>query len=284
MISEKEFKSPLKFPGSGYEMVTCHYPLRLDVYSGCAHDCVYCYAGLMLRARGMWNPQAIRVADVNEIEKAFENAFSGKGWSPISQALRHKLPVRLGGLTDCFQKCELEAGTALKLLKLLNKYDYPFMIVTKSDVVAQKEYLKEIAKGKGYVQITIISLDSEALKKIEPGAPEVSARIDTIRKLSSKGVFVAARLSPVIPILSTDHLNEYVKTMAKAGARHILAEFFRGKITMIQRIEDLTGISFMDVMEKKGTYRRVNVEYKNRFYTKLKSMCDKMSRTMVYPH
>jgi hypothetical protein len=34
MISDKEFKSPLKFPGSGYEMVTCHYPLRLDVYSG----------------------------------------------------------------------------------------------------------------------------------------------------------------------------------------------------------------------------------------------------------
>ena len=275
MISKKEFKSPLKFPGSGYELVTCHYPLRLDTYSGCAHDCVYCYAGFLLRARGMWDPESIKMANIKTIEDAFQNAFKSLRQSPISNAIRHKLPVRIGGLTDCFQKCEIETGTSLKLLKLLNKHDYPFMIVTKSDVVARKEYLAEIAKGKAYVQVTLITLDEKVLRKIEPGAPKASARIKAIKKLSDKGVFVCARFSPVIPSLSTDHVEEYVDTMARAGVRHILAEFFRGTKAMIHQIEELTGTSFMDVMEKKGAYYRVNINYKNKFYAKLKHLCTK---------
>jgi len=273
MISDKEYKSPLKFPGSGYEMVTCHYPLRLDVYSGCSHDCAYCYAKGILTARGMWNPELIKMADINKIKSAFERAFKGKGSTSISEAIRHKLPVRLGGLTDCFQHDELETGTALKLLKMLNSYDYPYMIVTKSDIVSRAKYLKEISNGKAYVQVTVISLNNKATRKIEPGAPSVSARLKTIEKMANKGIFVCGRLSPVIPKLSTDHIEEYVERMAEAGAKHILAEFFRGGKRVIKKIEDRTGISFIDVMVKNKAYYRTNIEYKNAFYKKLLGLC-----------
>ena len=205
---------------------------------------------IWLRARGMWNPEQIKVADIKRVEKAFENAFSGKGWSPISNALRHKLPVRIGGLTDCFQIAEKETGTTLKLLKLLNRYDYPFMIVTKGEMVAEPEYLEEIAKGKSYVQVTIISTDDKTLNKIEPGAPPVDKRFEAIGKLSKAGVFVCGRLSPVIPVLSTKNIEEYAGRMVAVGAKHILAEFFRGTRKMIETIEQMAGISFMDVMVK----------------------------------
>ncbi len=273
MISEKEYKSPLSFPGTGYEMVTCHYPLRLDTYSGCVHDCVYCYAKSILSARKLWSPEFIKMANINKIEKKFEYAFMKNGRGAISEALRHKLPLRLGGLTDCFQEDEVENGMSLKLLSLLNKYDYPYMIVTKSDIVAREEYLKHLCNGKAYVQVTVVSLNNGKVQKIEPGAPNVHSRINAIKKLSNNNVFVCARLSPVIPKLSTNGIKRYVDRMAQAGIKHILVEFFRGSRKRIEELESLLEISFMDLMEKKGAYYRVNSDYKMSFYEKVRSLC-----------
>ena len=221
----------------------------------------------------MWHPDAIRVADVEKIERAFEIAFSGKGWGPISEALRHKLPVRLGGLTDLFQKSEEETRTTLKLIRLLNRYDYPYLIVTKSDLLARPEYLEELVKGKAYVQVTVISLDEERVAKIEPGAPRITARIKAIRRLADAGLFICGRMSPAIPILSTGAPEAYVDRMAEAGARHILVEFFRGNKTMIRAVETLAGIQFMDLMEPKGSYCRANIDFKNAFYERMHDLC-----------
>jgi DNA repair photolyase len=275
MLSNKEFKSPLKLPSSGYELVTCHYPLRLDVYSGCEHDCVYCYAKKILTSRGLWHPEAIRVADIKKIEYEFEKAFSGRGKSPISEALRHKLPVRLGGMTDCFMPYEEEAGATLKLLKVLNKYDYPYLIVTKGVILSKKPYIELIAAGKACVQVTIISLDWSRVKRIEPHAPSIRRRLTSMKKLANRGIWVCGRLSPVVPELSTRNIERYVKTMADIGVRHIQAEFFRGNRPMIKTVENLARIEFMDIMVPHGTYYRASISYKNEFYTKMSDLCRK---------
>lgn len=274
MLSEKEFKSPLKFPDGGHEMVTCHYPLRLDTYLNCFHDCAYCVMTPLLQRQGRWNPNSINMADFEKIEHKFERALNGRGRGPIAEALHHKLPVRLGGLTDCFQAAELQTGTTLKVLKLLNKHDYPFMIVTKSDMVAREEYLEEITKGKAYIQVSIISLEEEVLRRLEPGAPPVSRRIEAIKTLADKGVAVCARLSPIIPGLSTDRIEEYIYTVAKAGAKHILAEFLKATKPMIRKVEELAGISLMGFMKKKEHYRYMNIGYKDQFFAKVRSLCD----------
>ena len=90
----KEFKSFYKTV-KGNEGNKCNYPTRLDTYGcGCSHDCNYCYAKSLLEFRGLWNPKEPSVADFKKIRKQ------------IAKLKGTTTPIRLGGMTDCFQPIE----------------------------------------------------------------------------------------------------------------------------------------------------------------------------------
>ena len=94
----KEYKSFYKTVG-GNEGGKCHYPTRLDTYGcGCAHDCTYCYAKSLLNFRGLWDPKDPAVADIDKIRRK------------ISRLPADTPPIRLGGMTDCFQPAERESS------------------------------------------------------------------------------------------------------------------------------------------------------------------------------
>lgn len=125
-MSSKEFKSFFKTVG-GNEGSKCKYPTRLDTYGcGCQHDCKYCYAKSLLEFRGLWNPQNPSVADIKKIERAVSKLPKGT-------------TLRLGGMTDCFQPCELEHRTTLETIKILNKISIPIKTVCE-DVSSHYEY------------------------------------------------------------------------------------------------------------------------------------------------
>ena len=105
----KEFKSFFKTVKGG-EGNKCYYPTRLDTYGcGCYHDCKYCYAKSLLEFRGLWDNENPSVADINKIERVIKRLPKGS-------------IVRLGGMTDCFQPCELKYRVTYETIKLLNKY------------------------------------------------------------------------------------------------------------------------------------------------------------------
>lgn len=102
-----ELKSFYKTVG-GNEGNKCNYPTRLDTYGcGCMHDCKYCYAKSLLDFRGLWNPTEPSVVDIEKIKKK------------IKKIAGTKTPVRLEGMTECFQpiekKNEIEAKLGVSL-------------------------------------------------------------------------------------------------------------------------------------------------------------------------
>ena len=124
----KEFNSIGKDVG-GNEGDKCQYSMRLDTYGcGCQHDCSYCYAKSLLSFRNLWNAENPSVADIDKIRKAIRK-------------IRPGTIVRLGGMTDCFQPCELIHRNTYKAIKALNKRRAGYLIVTKSHLVARDEYL-----------------------------------------------------------------------------------------------------------------------------------------------
>lgn len=180
----EEFKSFYKTV-SGNEGNKCHYPTRLDTYGcGCQHDCSYCYAKSLLSFRKLWNVKEPKVANISKIEK-------------VISKLKKGTIVRLGGMTDCFQLCELKNRTTYETIKLLNKYGVGYLIVTKSDIVSNDEYLNIMDKKLAHIQITITTLDDKLSLKYEK-ASIPSKRINAIKKLQEQGFDVAIRLSPII--------------------------------------------------------------------------------------
>lgn len=205
-----EFKSFYKTVGGG-EGQKCHYPTRLDTYGcGCQHDCSYCYAKSLLDFRNLWNSTNPSIADIEKIKRT------------IKKKIQPGDIVRLGGMTDCFQPLEKTVKNTYHTIEALNERRAGYLIVTKSDLIADDEYIKIMDKDLAHIQVTVTTLDDEfyLAKKYEK-ASLPSERIKAILKLQDAGFDVQIRLSPLIEeYMDFDKLNSL-------GIDKAIVEFLR---------------------------------------------------------
>lgn len=203
-----EFKSFMKTVG-GNEGDKCNYPTRLDTYGrGCSHNCKYCYAKSLLDFRKMWNPDDPAVADINKIRRK------------ISKLPKDTPAIRLGGMTDCFQPIENKYGVTYETIKALNENNLPYLIVTKSALVADDKYIDVLDKDLAHIQITVTTTDDDFSRTYE-NASVPSERISAIEKLQELGFDVQLRLSPYIKEFVDFNILNNVK------CDKILVEFLR---------------------------------------------------------
>ncbi len=194
-----------------YQTITCKsalnkinsflpYHYDLNIYRGCEHHCVYCFAKYShryLEDNQFFNHIYIKENIVEELEKK----LSSKSWK--------RDVINLGGITDSYQPIEKEMKLMPEILKLLIKYKTPAIISTKSSLILRDiDLLKELSKVAG-VQIacTITTLDQNLASIIEPNASSVKKRIQTIQKLGEEGLTVGWHLMPIIPYITATRNN-----------------------------------------------------------------------------
>lgn len=230
-----EYKSFLKTVGGG-EGQKCHYPTRLDVYGcGCEHNCAYCYARSLLDFRGLWGKP--RTADIEAVRRAVRRLKTGS-------------IVRMGGMTDCFAPIERRKGLALATIEELNNRGIGYLIVTKSDLVA--DYIPVMDKRLAHIQISVTSTDDEVSRKIEPGAPLPERRIEAVERLFKAGFDVQLRLSPYIPEnVSTGRINA-------VECDKMLVEFLR----VNSAIQKLFPVDLSVYSHRQGNYHHLPLERK----------------------
>ena len=261
------FKSFYKRVG-GNEGSKCHYPARLDTYGcGCQHDCSYCYAKSLLSFRNLWDANHPKVADIEQIRKK------------IAKLPKDEI-VRLGGMTDCFMPLEKTEKVTRETIKALNEAGIGYLIVTKSAMVADDEYMQILDKDLAHIQITVTTLNDELYKKIRyEKASLPSERIRAIEKLQSAGFDVQLRLSPFIPyFVDLDQL-------ARIKCDKILVEFLR----INPWIEKWFGkyINSEEYTVKEGGYRHLPLEKKIDLIQKIRgfkelTVCEDESRAYEY--
>ena len=241
----KEFKSFFKQVG-GNEGNKCNYNTRLDTYGcGCSHDCGYCYAKSLLDFRGLWNPEEPAVADIEKIKKKIAK-------------LDKSIVIRLGGMTDCFQPCEKTYRVTYNTLRALNEARIEYLIVTKSAIIAEDDYIEVLDKDLAHIQITVTTTDDELAKTYEKASPP-SERIKAIEKLQELGYDVQLRLSPFIPqYIDFDKLNA-------VRCDKILVEFLRVN-TWIKKWFD---IDYSDYIVKQSGYNHLTLEKKKDYIKKI---------------
>jgi DNA repair photolyase len=161
----------------------CRYTKRIDTYGrGCQHNCSYCYAKSLLTFRGLWNSDSPAMADASKIKARI-------------RTIDRRDVVKLGGMTDCFQPIERERRNTLKTILMLNQFKISYLIVTKSDMVADSEYMDIYDPSLAHFQITITATDAAVSARYE-NAPAPDKRIKAIETLSRRGFDVSVRLSP----------------------------------------------------------------------------------------
>lgn len=250
---------------SGNEGKKCYYPIRLDTYGcGCQHDCSYCYAKSLLDFRGLWNAQKPVVANMKQVRNVIKKIPRGT-------------IVRLGGMTDCFQPIELKYRATYQTIKLLNKYGIGYLIVTKSHLVANDEYMEIYDKNLAHFQVTTTCLDDDLYMKLNyEKASLPSKRIEAIKKLQEKEFDVAIRLSPLIEeYIDFDKLNNL-------GIKKAIVEFLR----VNHWIKKWFDIDYKKFTLTENGYSHLELEEKKRILRKVKiptiSVCEDVSEHYEY--
>jgi len=260
----REFNSFYKTVGGG-EGKKCNYPTRLDTYGcGCQHDCSYCYAKSLLYFRKQWNAKEPAAANIEKIKKVIGTIEQGK-------------IVRLGGMTDCFQPLEKEVRNTYKTIQCLNEHKVGYLIVTKSALVAEDEYMDILDKDLAHIQITVTTLNDDFYTKRKyEKASLPSERIKAIMKLQDAGYDVAIRLSPLIEEwMNFDELNSL-------GINKAIVEFLRinSWISKWFRVDE-TKYSHYE-----GGYKHLPLGEKARIMERIKipevSVCEDVERHYLY--
>ncbi|HEY9280713.1 MAG TPA: PA0069 family radical SAM protein [Eoetvoesiella sp.] len=188
----------------------------INPYRGCEHGCIYCYA----------RPTHAYLNHSPGLD--FETKLYAKG--NAADLLRKELSnpsyvprlIALGANTDPYQPIERRLRITASILAVMEEFNHPVAITTKSASVTQDIDVLARMAGKNLVRVfmSVGSLDRTIARTLEPRASTPGARIDAIRTLSEAGIPTGVIVAPVIPAL-TDHDMEKILFNAKdAGAKN----------------------------------------------------------------
>jgi DNA repair photolyase len=187
----------------------------INPYQGCEHGCIYCYARPSHAYLGL-SPGL----DFETKLFAKENAAELLRKEFMDPGYRCEL-ISLGANTDPYQPAERRQRITRSILEVLWEFRHPVGIVTKGSLIERDLDLLEPMAAEGLVQVfvSIGTLDAEIARTLEPRAAAPYRRVETVRRLSARGVPVGVFVAPVIPFLNDKDMEAVLEAVAAAGAR-----------------------------------------------------------------
>ncbi len=181
----------------------------INVYTGCSHGCVYCYAaGYEPNQPGC--------------KKNFERMLL-RDLADLDTFDVPPAPVHLSNSTDAFQEpLETQAGHTGVVLENLFRHRHRFTtvtVLTKNPLLASLpnytellQKLKTLPAGHPRfesfeaaglpalrVEVSLAFWRDEMRDMFDPGAPPVESRLDGIRRLRDAGIPIVLRIDPLLP-------------------------------------------------------------------------------------
>jgi len=201
--SKKTYRKPLQRSGTNFGW-------QINTYEGCEHGCHYCYARkrpFNIIPYNKWINATPRLDTPNLLTKQLKG---------MRDATKDSIKdIFICSACDPYQPLESIFEITKDVIKLLIEYDLPFTILTKNAGV-----LRDIGLFKGYkkcrVGLTIITMDDNFRKVLEPDASPIQDRIDALEKLKSAGISTYCSVEPIMsdircdPIAIVDSLKDCV--------------------------------------------------------------------------
>ncbi|MBS0561798.1 MAG: PA0069 family radical SAM protein [Proteobacteria bacterium] len=206
----------------------------VNPYRGCEHGCIYCYArpthaylgfspGLDFETKLVFKP------DVAEL---LERELRKPGYVPRT--------MTLGSNTDPYQPVERTLKLTRSVLEVLDRFNHPVGIVTKSaGVLRDLDILSSMAKRRlARVYLSVTTLDDRLARTMEPRAASPQRRLQAIAELTRAGVPVGVMSAPMIPGLNDAEMERVLEAAARAGARYAGYVLLRLPHELRQMFED----------------------------------------------
>jgi DNA repair photolyase len=239
-IERKYSKSILRYFKFG-----SHIGLTINPYQGCHHRCGYCYATYK------WSPD-------------FYDKIYGKINSPEileSELNRWKnasiLPVMISSATDAYQYAEAKFGITKRCIQVLQQYQIPFYVFTKSSLIERDLDLFRNYNDNCFIVWSITTVDEKIKRIIEPGTPPTTRIFDTIRKFVDSGINCCVNIDPIIPFItdSQEHIRSIIDKCEEIGLRYISGSVLRLRHDIWTRIKEI--LELFGILDVIMEYERI---------------------------
>jgi DNA repair photolyase len=164
------------------------YPYVINPYTGCQHNCSYCYAHFMKRFTGHHEPWGqfvdVKVNAPDLLRLEITRKKRGRVW--------------VSGVCDPYQPLERKYKLTRQCLEILAEHAWPVTVQTRSPLVLRD--MDILQKGKDFeVGLSITTADDEIRKLFEPNAPPINERVRALDELHQAGIRTFVMIAPILP-------------------------------------------------------------------------------------
>jgi DNA repair photolyase len=270
----------------------------INPYVGCAFGCAYCYARYAHRytAERVVSHDAggAFASDVDDLPPwlAFERRIVVKREAGAIVRRELRRPARyqalqretvvIGTATDPYQPAERRYRVTRGVLEVLaEQRGMSVTIITKSPLVTRDlDLLVRIAeRSELSVHVSLITVDRELARRLEPRAPTPEARLRAIARLRAHDIEVGVNCMPVLPGITDapEQIEALVSAVAAADASYLGACALRLRSTARQRYLPFIEAEFPELAAKyRSTYARghqVGEKYREGLKERFRVVC-----------
>lgn len=187
----------------------------INPYRGCEHGCIYCFARPTHAYLGFSPGLDFETKLVVKFDAA----------KLLEQELREPRyrcqVIAMGTNTDPYQPIEREHRITRGILAVMNAFNQPTGIVTKSALVVRDiDILGPMAaRDLANVCVSLTTLDPQLARNMEPRAAAPHRRLAAIKALAEAGIPTGVMTAPLIPGLNDAEIEDLLAAAWDAGAR-----------------------------------------------------------------
>ena len=222
-------------------IVKGHKGLTINPYQGCQHRCGYCYATYE------WSPEFYDkiYAKSNAVE-VLENQL--KSWK--SSTIE---PVMVSSATDPYQPAELKYGLTRKCIQVLQEYNVPYYVFTKSSIISRDLSLHERYKDNCFLVWSITTCNEKIRRIIEPGTPPM---FSVIRKFTDAGINCGVNIDPILPLItdSEEEIDAILDNCNRSGVSYVFGALLRLRADIWERMQMI--LKLLDVNDGIEVYKK----------------------------
>lgn len=186
----------------------------MNPYRGCTHGCIYCDTR---SACYQFDHPLEDVEIKGNAPRLLEEALSRK---------RQRCMIGTGAMSDPYQPIEETERLTRRCLEVIDRYDFGFTVITKSErVLRDLDLFTRIqSRTKCVVQMTLTCMDEELSRILEPNVCTTVQRIEVLRTLRAHGIPTVVWLSPLLPFLTDteENLRGILNACFETGVRGVL--------------------------------------------------------------
>ena len=224
--------------------------LTLNPYQGCQHRCGYCYATYE------WSPEFYdKIYAKSNAPEVLESQLKSWRYETIE-------PVMVSSATDAYQPAELKYNLTRKCIEVLQKYNVPYYVFTKSTIIGRDLKLHQKYKENCFLVWSITRCDEKIRRLIEPGTPPAYSMFKVIKKFADAGISCGVNIDPILPNItdSQSRIQEIIDRCDDAGARYVFGALLRLRYDIWERMKTI--LELLDIENGIDEYKNVIYQFR----------------------